>query len=42
MDRDKRWERTQRAYDLLTKAIGERATDPIAAYQRVVRTRCDG
>src|SRR6185369_15709477 len=29
MDRDKRWERTQRAYDLLTKAIGERATDPI-------------
>src|SRR6185436_6852507 len=33
MDRDKRWERTQRAYDLLTKAIGERATDPIAAIQ---------
>ena len=31
MDRDKRWERTQRAYELLTKAIGERATDPIAA-----------
>jgi 2,3-bisphosphoglycerate-independent phosphoglycerate mutase len=31
MDRDKRWERTQRAYDLLTKAIGERATDPVAA-----------
>jgi 2,3-bisphosphoglycerate-independent phosphoglycerate mutase len=31
MDRDKRWERTQRAYDLLTKAIGERAPDPIAA-----------
>jgi 2,3-bisphosphoglycerate-independent phosphoglycerate mutase len=31
MDRDKRWERTQRAYDLLTKAIGERATDPLAA-----------
>ena len=30
MDRDKRWERTQRAYDLLTKAIGGRATDPIA------------
>ena len=38
MDRDKRWERTQRAYDLLTKAIGGRATDAIAAikdsYQR--------
>jgi len=31
MDRDKRWERTQRAFDLLTKAIGERATDPVAA-----------
>jgi 2,3-bisphosphoglycerate-independent phosphoglycerate mutase len=31
MDRDKRWERTQRAYDLLTKAVGARATDPIAA-----------
>src|SRR5215212_1127893 len=40
MDRDKRWERTQRAYDLLTKAIGERARDPIVAinesYQRGV------
>src|SRR5215208_4213450 len=40
MDRDKRWERTQRAYDLLTKAIGVRTTDPIAAinesYQRGV------
>lgn len=30
MDRDKRWERTQQAFDLLTKAIGERATDPVA------------
>jgi 2,3-bisphosphoglycerate-independent phosphoglycerate mutase len=40
MDRDKRWERTQRAYELLTKAIGERATDPLAgidnSYQRGV------
>ncbi len=38
MDRDKRWERTKRAYDLLIHAIGERATDPIVAinqsYQR--------
>ena len=34
MDRDKRWERTQRAYDLLTKAIGERATDPIATIKQ--------
>ena len=31
MDRDKRWERTQRAYDLLVRAVGQRATDPIAA-----------
>jgi len=31
MDRDKRWERTQRAYDLLVKGIGERTTDPIQA-----------
>ena len=31
MDRDKRWERTERAYDLLAKGKGERATDPIAA-----------
>ncbi|HEU4767569.1 MAG TPA: 2,3-bisphosphoglycerate-independent phosphoglycerate mutase [Pyrinomonadaceae bacterium] len=40
MDRDKRWERTQRAYDLLTKAIGFRTTDPLEAiaesYQRGV------
>ena len=40
MDRDKRWERTKRAYDLLVHATGERTTDPIAAvnqsYQRGV------
>ena len=34
MDRDKRWERTQRAYELLTKAIGERATDPIESIKQ--------
>ena len=34
MDRDKRWERTQRAYELLVDAVGERATDPIAAINR--------
>lgn len=33
MDRDQRWERIQRAYDLLTKAKGERVSDPIAAVQ---------
>ena len=31
MDRDKRWERTQRAYELLVHAAGERERDPIAA-----------
>jgi len=31
MDRDKRWERTQRAYDLLANAKGDRASDPVAA-----------
>ncbi len=40
MDRDRRWDRTKRAYDLLVKAEGERATDPVEAikksYQRDV------
>ena len=31
MDRDKRWERTRRAYDLLVHAVGSLAKDPIAA-----------
>ncbi len=31
MDRDKRWERTQRAYDLLVNAAGRRSVSPIAA-----------
>jgi len=34
MDRDKRWERTQRAYELLVKGKGEPATDPVAAIRR--------
>src|SRR5256885_3570024 len=38
MDRDRRWERIQRAYDLLVNAVGERANDPVEAikesYQR--------
>ncbi len=33
MDRDKRWERTQRAYNLLVHAEGTRAADPVAAIQ---------
>jgi 2,3-bisphosphoglycerate-independent phosphoglycerate mutase len=34
MDRDKRWERTKRAYDLLVHGEGERATDPVSAIKR--------
>jgi 2,3-bisphosphoglycerate-independent phosphoglycerate mutase len=34
MDRDKRWERTKRAYDLLVHAQGERASDPVSAIKR--------
>jgi 2,3-bisphosphoglycerate-independent phosphoglycerate mutase len=31
MDRDRRWERVKLAYDALTKGIGTKATDPLAA-----------
>jgi 2,3-bisphosphoglycerate-independent phosphoglycerate mutase len=34
MDRDKRWERTERAYKLLVHGEGERATDPRAAIRK--------
>jgi 2,3-bisphosphoglycerate-independent phosphoglycerate mutase len=34
MDRDKRWERTQRAYELLVNGKGDPATDPVATIQR--------
>ncbi|HYR74739.1 MAG TPA: 2,3-bisphosphoglycerate-independent phosphoglycerate mutase [Pyrinomonadaceae bacterium] len=34
MDRDKRWERTERAYKMLVNCEGERATDPLAAIRR--------
>jgi 2,3-bisphosphoglycerate-independent phosphoglycerate mutase len=40
MDRDKRWERTERAYDLLVRGKGAPATDPVTAlqhsYQRAI------
>ena len=38
MDRDKRWERTERAYELLVKGKGEPATDPVAAILRSYET----
>jgi 2,3-bisphosphoglycerate-independent phosphoglycerate mutase len=31
MDRDKRWERVERAYDLVTQGTGSKADDPVAA-----------
>ena len=34
MDRDGRWERTQRAFDAIVKGEGEHADDPIAAIRR--------
>lgn len=34
MDRDKRWERTQRAYDLMVNSLGEPARDAVAAIKR--------
>ena len=33
MDRDQRWERTQRAFDAITAGEGRQAADPIAAVQ---------
>jgi len=33
MDRDKRWERVEKAYDCLTQGNGERATDPLGAIE---------
>ena len=33
MDRDNRWDRVQKAYDALTKGIGNEATDPVEAMQ---------
>ena len=34
MDRDKHWERIERAYKLLVNGEGERATDPLAAIRK--------
>ena len=34
MDRDNRWERTKRAYDLLVSGVGERSADPLTALLR--------
>lgn len=34
MDRDKRWDRVQKAYDAMVLADGERAAEPVAAVQQ--------
>jgi 2,3-bisphosphoglycerate-independent phosphoglycerate mutase len=33
MDRDERWDRTQRAFDAIVNRVGAEATDPVAAVQ---------
>ena len=33
MDRDKRWDRVQKAYDMMTRGVGHRASDPLSAIQ---------
>jgi 2,3-bisphosphoglycerate-independent phosphoglycerate mutase len=33
MDRDKRWDRVEKAYAMLTEAVGRKAPDPIAAVE---------
>lgn len=37
MDRDRRWERTRRAYDLLVSASGELVSDPVEAVRQQYR-----
>ncbi len=37
MDRDKRWDRVERAYDLLVNGVGRRCTDPVAAIEQSYR-----
>jgi len=34
MDRDKRWERIERAFNALVKGMGEKSSDPVAAVKR--------
>jgi 2,3-bisphosphoglycerate-independent phosphoglycerate mutase len=34
MDRDTRWDRVKRAYDMLTRGIGEKTTDALSALER--------
>lgn len=42
MDRDQNWDRTQRAYDLITQGLGHVATDPVAALQTAYQQgKCD-
>lgn len=41
MDRDHRWDRTERAYRLLTEGVGEEFSDPIVALQKRRAAACD-
>ena len=39
MDRDKRWDRIERAFGAMVLGNGEKSTDPVAAREAVLRTR---
>ena len=38
MDRDKRWERVEKAYDLIVQGVGTKASDPVAAIKASYET----
>lgn len=39
MDRDKRWERVKKSYDMLVNGIGNKATSAIAAIEKFISKR---
>ena len=40
MDRDNRWERVKKAYDLLVNGTGKPTKDILGSNKRIVRSRC--
>ena len=42
MDRDKRWERIERAFNAMVLGEGEKATDPVERGSQVLRARRHG
>lgn len=39
MDRDKRWERIEKAYDLVAKGVGKHSTDPVASIKEYYQNK---